>query len=190
MDSILTVGPPLVATSPSEIRALVMSVVTLLDTAKREIDISRAAARASILRASMLLRVEIDRQTPIDSQDSGGRLLAWQSGRVREYMDAHLGGRILVSDLSKVAQRSPAHFARAFKLTFGRTPHAYLMQRRVEAASHLMRVSDRSLSDIAVACGFTDQAHLCRLFRQRMGRSPAAWRRERCASGAIGLPAL
>jgi AraC-like DNA-binding protein len=182
MDSFLAPEPACVGTSPSEIQALVMSVVRLLDTATREIDSNRAAAKASILRASMLLRVEINRQTPIDCASRGCPLLAWQSGRVREYMDAHLGRRILVSDLSKVAQRSPAHFARAFKLTFGRTPHAYLMQRRVEAASHLMRVSDRSLSDIAVTCGFTDQAHLCRIFRQCVGRSPAAWRRERCAS--------
>jgi AraC-like DNA-binding protein len=45
-----------------------------------------------------------------------------------------------------------------------------------------MRVSDDSLSTIALTCGFADQAHLSRLFRQCVGQSPAAWRRERCAS--------
>ena len=182
MDSILTAGAPSAGTSSSEIYALVMSVVTLLDTAKREVDTNRAAAKASIVRASMLLQVEVNRQSPLDSHATRGPLLAWQSRRVREYMDAHLDGRILVSDLSEVARRSPAHFARAFKLTFGQTPHSYIMLRRIEVATHLMRVSDKSLSDIAAACGFTDQAHLCRLFRQRVGQSPAAWRRERCES--------
>lgn len=182
MTSLLASEPAYGGARFTEIRALVMSVVTLLDTAKRELDNDRAAAKASILRASSLLRVEIDRQTSGNDQATGGLLLAWQSRRVREYIDTHIDRRILISDLSEVARRSPAHFARAFKLTFGQTPHAYLMRRRVEFASHLMRVSDESLSDIAATCGFTDQAHLCRLFRQHLGQTPAAWRRERCDS--------
>jgi AraC-like DNA-binding protein len=107
-------------------------------------------------------------------------LLAWQSRRVREYIDAHIGTRILISDLSDAARRSEAHFARGFKQTFGQTPHAYVMRRRIEFARHLMRVSEDSLGDIAAACGFTDQAHFCRLFRRYVGQSPGAWRRERC----------
>jgi AraC-like DNA-binding protein len=42
-----------------------------------------------------------------------------------------------------------------------------------------MLTSDLSLSDIALRCGFTDQAHLCKLFRRRYAQTPAAWRRER-----------
>lgn len=111
---------------------------------------------------------------------AGSPLLAWQARRVREYIDAHIGERILISDLSAVAQRSDAHFARSFKQTFGKTPHAYVVRRRVEFAGHLMRVGTDSLSEIALACGFADQAHLSRQFRQCMGQSPAAWRRGRC----------
>jgi AraC-like DNA-binding protein len=44
-----------------------------------------------------------------------------------------------------------------------------------------MLVSDNGLSDIALACGMTDQAHLCKIFRQMTGQTPAAWRRERRA---------
>jgi AraC-like DNA-binding protein len=115
----------------------------------------------------------------IDRMTAGRGLLLWQARRVREYIDAHIATRILISDLSEVVQRSDSHFARAFKQTFGLAPHAYLVRRRVEFAGHLMCVSHASLSDIALACGFTDQAHLCRLFRQCMGQSPGAWRRER-----------
>ena len=107
-------------------------------------------------------------------------LLAWQSRRVREYIDAHISTRILISDLSDAARRSEAHFARGFKQTFGQTPHAYVMRRRIEFACHSMRVSEDSLGDIAAACGFTDQAHFCRLFRRYLGQSPGAWRREHC----------
>lgn len=171
----------------TELQTLVSSVVDLLAAANRQLDVNREAARASISRASSLLWVEINKDFERDpTRHSRRALLGWQIRRVREYIDAHLGGRILVSDLSALVQRSEAHFARAFKKTFGLGPHAYVLRRRVERASHLMLVSDDTLSDIALACGMTDQAHLCKIFRQQTGRTPAAWRRERRAIAADG----
>jgi AraC family transcriptional regulator len=165
-----------------ELQALVSSVVALLNTANRQLDVNREAARASISRASSLLWVEINKDFEGDpSRHSRRALLGWQIRRVRDYVDANLSRRILVSDMSAIVQRSEAHFARAFKKTFGLSPHAYVLRRRVERASHLMLVSDDSLSDIALACGMTDQAHLCKIFRQTSGQTPAAWRRERRA---------
>jgi AraC family transcriptional regulator len=169
----------------TELQTLVSSVVDLLNAANRQLDVNREAARASISRASSLLWVEINKDFERDpTRHSRRALLGWQIRRVREYIDAHLGGRILVSDLSALVQRSDAHFARAFKKTFGLGPHAYVLRRRVERASHLMLVSDDTLSDIALACGMTDQAHLCKIFRQCTGETPAAWRRERRAVAA------
>jgi AraC-like DNA-binding protein len=170
-----------------ELQALVTSVVDLLNTAKRQLDVNREAARASISRASSLLWVEINKDFERDPSSRNQRaLLGWQIRRVRDHVDAHLTGRILVADLSAIVQRSEAHFARAFKKTFGISPHAYVLRRRVEKATHLMLVSDDSLSDIALACGLTDQAHLCKIFRQMTGRTPAAWRRERRALATDG----
>ncbi|MHB8814705.1 MAG: helix-turn-helix transcriptional regulator [Steroidobacteraceae bacterium] len=70
-----------------------------------------------------------------------------------------------------------AHFARAFTLTFGEPPHAFVARRRLELASRYMVQTEMSLSEIALMCGFADQAHLCRRFRGATGQSPAAWRR-------------
>jgi AraC-like DNA-binding protein len=42
-----------------------------------------------------------------------------------------------------------------------------------------MLSTDQQLSEIAAGCGFADQPHLCRVFRDRLGQSPAVWRRER-----------
>ncbi|HEY2676651.1 MAG TPA: AraC family transcriptional regulator [Steroidobacteraceae bacterium] len=165
-----------------ELQTLVSSVVELLNTAKRELDVNREAARASISRASSLLWVEVNKDLERSTSRAGRcAMLGWQIRRVSDYVDEHLGRRILVSDLSAIVQRSEAHFARAFKRTFGVGPHAYVLRRRLEKASHLMLMTDDSLSDIAVACGMTDQAHLCKLFRQIRGQTPAAWRRERRA---------
>jgi AraC family transcriptional regulator len=64
-----------------------------------------------------------------------------------------------------------------FAKRFGEAPHAYLMRRRLETDRHLMLNSDAALGEVALACGFADQAHLCRQFRQNEGSSPAAWSR-------------
>jgi AraC family transcriptional regulator len=173
-----TTSPP---TAQMELQTLVSSVVDLLNTANLQLDVNREAARASISRASSLLWVEINKDFERDRLHSPRALLGWQIRRVRDYVDEHLSSRILVSHLSAIVQRSEAHFARSFKKTFGVSPHAYVLRRRVEKASHLMLVSDDSLSDIALACGMTDQAHLCKIFRQMTGQTPAAWRRERRA---------
>ena len=157
--------------------SLVTSIVTLLDAAKAERKNNREAAWASVDRASSLLRVEMARR---HSKRSDRGMPAWQIRRVIDYIDSHIGGTILVLDLSDLLQRSEAHFARTFKKSLGEAPHAYIIRRRVEHAKHLMLTTEMPLSEIALACGFTDQAHICKSFRAHVGQSPAAWRRERC----------
>jgi AraC-like DNA-binding protein len=49
-----------------------------------------------------------------------------------------------------------------------------------------MMTSAASLSEIALSVGFSDQAHLCRLFRQAFGQSPANWRRQRAIPDEVG----
>jgi len=115
-----------------------------------------------------------------------GQLAGWQVKRVNRFIDENLTEPILLKDMSAVAQRSTAYFCRAFKRTFGRSPHAYLIDRRVKLAGDLMLKSDATLSEIAQAAGFADQSHFCRHFRQVTGETPAAWRRERMGSPSAG----
>jgi len=129
--------------------------------------------------ATSVMRLKVDpRESGIYRSGARNSLLEWQVRRVREYIAANIGGRILVSDLSHIARRSEAHFTRAFKRTFGETPHAYITRLRLELAGRAMLSSNSPLTDIALTCGFTDQAHLCRLFRRWIGRTPARWRRD------------
>jgi AraC family transcriptional regulator len=86
---------------------------------------------------------------------------------------------VSVADLCALAQRSEAHFSRSFRRTFGHSPHAFVVRRRVELAGQYMLQTEAPLSDIALRCGFVDQAHLCKLFRKVTGETPAAWRRAR-----------
>jgi AraC family transcriptional regulator len=154
------------------------SLAQLLDSARRELEHDREAAKASLASAATLLQSEIERCSGAKPCGRAG-LTGWQVAKVRAFIDKNLHRTIHTQDLSAVARRSPAHFARSFKLTFGEPPHAYVVKRRLEKACHLMLTSSAALSEIALSAGFSDQAHLCKLFRQAFGQSPASWRRER-----------
>jgi AraC family transcriptional regulator len=154
-------------------------VMTLLDAAIAELDRAEHPAKCRVLQAASLLREQFDSQAVAAVADERGRLLTWQARKVREYVDGHIEGPIRVAELGALIQLSEAHFSRSFKRTFGASPHAFVIQRRLEAAAQYMLETDRCLSDIALRCGFTDQAHLCRHFRQTIGQTPAAWRRTR-----------
>jgi|SRR5271163_2833184 len=163
---------------------LLPSLASLLESARKEFDADREAARALLGRATSLLRVEIDRRANEDESDRGGGGLAgWQIRRLMVFVDARLEKPIRLRELSEICKLSTAYFCRAFKRTFNETPHSYVVRRRLAKAETLMLTSDLLLSDIAFRCGFTDQAHLCKLFRQQYGGSPAAWRRQQTDSG-------
>jgi AraC family transcriptional regulator len=106
-----------------------------------------------------------------------GGLAPWQMRMVREHILAHLAAPLSVRDLAAVARLSHRHFARAFKASFGMAPHAFVMRRRVERAKAMILDSGLPLSEVALACGFSDQSHLTRLFSRVAGVTPAAWRR-------------
>jgi len=96
--------------------------------------------------------------------------------RVRDYIEAHLGDRLSLTDLAGVACLSPFHFSRSFKLALGVGPQRYIMQRRLERAKTLMRRTNQPLARIALEAGFSDQSHLSSVFRRQTGASPGRFR--------------
>jgi AraC-like DNA-binding protein len=102
------------------------------------------------------------------------------------HIDQHLSETLLCKDLASLVNLSISHFIRAFRVSFGCSPHAYVTRRRIELAQGLMLATDAPLGQIALECGLADQAHLSRLFKHVVGDSPAAWRRAR--SQPSGMP--
>jgi AraC family transcriptional regulator len=153
-------------------------VIALLEMAVGELNRDHSA-KDTILKAASLLREQSNSQAAAGATNETGRLLAWQARKVREYVDIHIAGPIRVADLCALIERSESHFSRVFKHTFGTSPHVFVIHRRVQLAAQYMLQTDAYLSDIALRCGFTDQAHLSRHFRQTTGETPAAWRRAR-----------
>jgi AraC family transcriptional regulator len=183
MSSMTQLTPADEISHKAAIRELATSVISLLQTATREVERDQQAAKIFIARASSLLRVEAERGNFSDREVRPGGLAPWQIHRLKAFIEEHLADSIRVEDLSDLVRLSTTHFSRAFRRSFGEAPHAYLIRRRLDRARHLMLTSDVALCELALACGFSDQAHLCKLFRQSTGKSPAAWRRERREAG-------
>jgi AraC-like DNA-binding protein len=104
-------------------------------------------------------------------------LAPWQAKRVASHISAHLDRPIALRELAEIVRLSSSHFSRAFKGAFGQPPHTFIMSRRVDLAMKKMLNSQEPLSQIALSCGFSDQAHLARLFRRETGSAPSQWRR-------------
>jgi AraC-like DNA-binding protein len=156
------------------------AIPSLIDAAVAAFDADRDTSRRYLLRASALLRVKRGACADADSarpSETRGGLLAWQLNRVTDYIEAHLADKITAMNLADLINVSVGQLIRAFKISVGVPPFHYIGRRRVELACTMMSTTREPLSQIAIACGLCDQAHLCKVFRRMIGMSPSAWRR-------------
>jgi transcriptional regulator GlxA family with amidase domain len=118
-------------------------------------------------------------------QKMAGRGLApWQVELTVRHLLRDLGADPSVTELADLCGLSRGHFAKAFKASLGLSPHRWLVHQRVFRAAEMLEQSGESVSAIALACGFSDQSHLTRMFHALVGASPADWRRQRRAGVA------
>jgi AraC-like DNA-binding protein len=106
-----------------------------------------------------------------------GGLAPWQERRAREFLLANIKRAVALKEVARECDLSVGHFSHAFRRTLGVAPHKWLIEQRVVLSKDKLRDDELSLSDVAAECGFTDQSHLTRIFRQTVGISPGAWRR-------------
>jgi AraC-like DNA-binding protein len=116
-----------------------------------------------------------------------GGLAPWQARNAVIHVETHLNELIRIEDLAALARLSVSHFNRAFKASFGETPYGYILSKRIELACQMMNNSDQALSQIALACGFADQAHLCNHFKRLMNCTPTEWRRYNSYLNSTGV---
>jgi len=106
--------------------------------------------------------------------------------RAKDRMDASSHEAWPVGRLAQVSGVSEAHFARSFREAFGLPPHRYLLTRRIERASALLRDTDQPITDIAFQTGWESLGTFGRTFRDITGESPGALRaRVRSEAGAL-----
>lgn len=185
----------LVAQVASEAMDCLVTDVTLADVLRTEDEvITRAieaiAAEASVRALGGAIYVEslarglivhlLRRYATVDTRrltvDQG--LSQQQQRRIVDFIDSHLGEDLDLETLARCLELTPCLFARRFRQSFGQPPYAYVIGRRIERAGRYLAGTDLPIKAIAAACGFTDQAHLTRLFARTRGTTPAAFRRQ------------
>lgn len=106
-----------------------------------------------------------------------GRLSQLQKQRLLEFIDANLHAPIRLDEMSDAVGLGVWTFSRKFGESFGRSPHTFVTEQRIERAKRMLREGALAIKEIAYLCGFSDQAHLTRVLRNKLGVTPAQLRR-------------
>ena len=163
-------------TRPAVLPAHAPGLMTFMPTARARLD-----SRADVFGDSRDRRTGPEPSVRAQGERWAG-LLPWQVKRVRDYVDADLHGAMSLRAAAAHARLSPGYFSRRFRQSFGVTFSRFVAARRVERARGLLVGGAGKLCEIALACGFADQAHFTRTFGNLMGCTPGRWRRQAAAS--------
>ena len=119
-----------------------------------------------------------------------GTLLRWQSdvqntsskldyqvAKAFTYIADHYTRRVSLSDLTSTAGMSESSLTRAFRKLAGLTPIEYVISYRIRQSCRLLQYTDKSITEIAFACGFTDSNYFSRKFHDLMKTTPVGYRR-------------
>lgn len=92
----------------------------------------------------------------------------------RDYIEANLTSGFSLEELERATGHCRWQLSRDFRAMFGTSPYRYLTLRRLDLARRMMRVGG-AIADVAQDCGFSDQSHFGRMFKQAYGLTPKAW---------------
>ena len=101
-----------------------------------------------------------------------------QLNTVLKYIDSHLDSEIRLAQLADIAHVSPAYFSTLFKRFNGLSPVEYIVHKRVQRAVEYIRTTSKSLTEIAMSCGFNNSTNFYKAFRKVTGHTPAYYRRQ------------
>ena len=135
-------------------------------------------ARTFITMAAALLPSDDDRsEAEVVYKPASNGLAYWQFRRVVEYVDANIDVPLRIPELAAMVRLSASQFVRCFKVSAGLTPSAYILNQRIARSKQMLSETELVIAEIALACGFADQAHFSSRFRSVVGESPNRWRK-------------
>ena len=105
----------------------------------------------------------------------------------RDHIDRHFAEPLDLEVLARTAGISKFHFHRLFVAAYGRTPAAYLSERRVERAQDLLRSANLTVTEVCHAVGFSSLGSFSSRFREIVGESPSEFQ-QRWGSDAPRIP--
>jgi AraC family transcriptional regulator, exoenzyme S synthesis regulatory protein ExsA len=99
------------------------------------------------------------------------------AANLQTIMDDNCLYNLQLEDYARLCCRSLSSFKRDFQAAYNMTPHRWLMQKRLQHARQLLRSTDKAVSDIAFDCGFENNSHFSRIFKERYNISPLQYRK-------------
>lgn len=115
--------------------------------------------------------IDIRDDTPV------GPLAPRQMRRLDEYVEANLHKGLTIEQMAEAIGLGVWTFSKHFRASAGVSPHEHVIRRRLERAVRLLSRDGLAIKQVAAMCGFSDQAHLTRVMRSRMGVTPACLRK-------------
>ncbi len=109
---------------------------------------------------------------PIDPSSKQGKT---ELDRVKNFMDGNFKEQIQLDDLAQISGMSKFSLLRKFKTHYKLSPHAYLINQRINYAKQLL-LNGKTVATTAVTCGFFDQSHFVKTFRQYVGIAPIEYK--------------
>jgi len=106
-----------------------------------------------------------------------GGLAAWQQRITLAYIEEHISEHVELATLSRLVRKSPFHFCRAFKDSFGMPPLRYQAKRRIEQAKILLARPEMSVTEIGLTVGFGCSSSFATAFRKATGFTPTEYQR-------------
>jgi AraC family transcriptional regulator len=126
----------------------------------------------SLMTALLTRLISLRNGTVPFERDGQDRLSIVQQRKLVEFIEANISSNLSLAELAATIGYGVSRFKTLFKNSFGSTPHAYVVNRRVERAMALIDTGVLSLSQIALESGFSHQSHMAVAFRRSLGVSP------------------
>ena len=96
--------------------------------------------------------------------------------KARQYCTAHMADPITVGDLADATGYSRWHFSRIFMRIYGKSPHLFIVEQKLNNALTLLKTTRSSLKTVAALCGFVDTSYFCKVFKKYYGTTPDEFR--------------
>ncbi|WP_233827647.1 AraC family transcriptional regulator [Paraburkholderia sp. ZP32-5] len=133
------------------------------------------AQTGTLRRESAVITFFSDLQQKLNPARVPERDASTQLARAAEFIAENCTRALKLDDVCEAAGLSASHLIRAFKQRYGMTPHAYLINRRIQYSRAQLR-RGRLIADVALDAGFADQAHLQRTFKRLVAATPGQYR--------------
>ena len=106
----------------------------------------------------------------------GAKLQEFYIQEAVNFMELNYQRELTVEEIASVCRLNRSYFSKLFKENMGCPPQEFLIRLRLSKAAEMMKTTSASIGDISASCGYPNQLHFSRAFRQRYGVSPREWR--------------